>query len=98
MGAFIYDSNGMLLFSGLDKAAALAYARLFELAQFTLVIREPSVQRPDLPIRRLTGFPSPQRQVNTKRVNKPLPKQGLACVQIPAMTRSPALHQNSSDL
>lgn len=41
MGAFIYDSNGMLLFSGLDKAAALAYARLFELAQFTLVIREP---------------------------------------------------------
>ena len=44
MGAFIYDSNGMLLFSGLDKAAALAYARLFELAQFTLVIREPKRQ------------------------------------------------------
>ena len=46
MGAFIYDSNGMLLFSGLDKAAALAYARLFELAQFTLVIREPKRQGP----------------------------------------------------
>ena len=44
MGAFIYDSNGMLLFSGLDKAAALAYAKLFELAQFTLVIREPKRQ------------------------------------------------------
>ena len=44
MGAFIYDSNGMLLFSGLDKAAALAYARLFELAQFTLAIREPKRQ------------------------------------------------------
>ena len=41
MGAFIYDTNGMLLFSGLDKAAALAYAKLFELTQFTLVIREP---------------------------------------------------------
>ena len=44
MGAFIYDNNGMLLFSGLDKAAALAYAKLFELAQFTLVIREPKRQ------------------------------------------------------
>ena len=44
MGAFIYDTNGMLLFSGLDKAAALAYANLFELAQFTLVIREPRNQ------------------------------------------------------
>jgi|TARA_B100000524_G_C23531843_1_gene328035 hypothetical protein len=44
MGAFIYDTNGMLLFSGLDKAAALAYANLFELAQFTLVIREPRDQ------------------------------------------------------
>ena len=41
MGAFIYDTNGMLLFSGLDNAAALAYARLFELTQFTLIIREP---------------------------------------------------------
>ena len=41
MGAFIYDTNGMLLFSGLDKAAALAYAKLFELTQFTLIIREP---------------------------------------------------------
>ena len=40
MGAFIYDTNGMLLFAGLDKAAALAYAQLFEFAQFTLVIRE----------------------------------------------------------
>ena len=44
MGAFIYDTNGMLLFAGLDKAAALAYAQLFELAQFTLVIREPKRQ------------------------------------------------------
>ena len=44
MGAFIYDTNGMLLFSGLNKAAALAYANLFELAQFTLVIREPRDQ------------------------------------------------------
>ncbi|CAK29330.1 Hypothetical protein SynRCC307_2427 [Synechococcus sp. RCC307] len=44
MGAFIYDTNGMLLFSGLNKAAALAYANLFELAQFTLVIREPRNQ------------------------------------------------------
>ena len=44
MGAFIYDNNGMLLFSGLNKAAALAYAYLFELAQFTLVIREPRNQ------------------------------------------------------
>ena len=41
MAAFIYDTNGMLLFAGLDKAAALAYAHLFELAQFTLVISEP---------------------------------------------------------
>ena len=41
MGAFIYDTNGMLLFSGLDKAAAFAYAELFELTQFTLIIREP---------------------------------------------------------
>ena len=41
MGAFIYDTNGMLLFSGADKAAALAYAKLFALAQFTLVVREP---------------------------------------------------------
>ena len=31
----------MLLFSGADKAAALAYAKLFALAQFTLVVREP---------------------------------------------------------
>jgi hypothetical protein len=46
MGAFIYDTNGMLLFSGLNKAAALAYANLFELAQFTLVIREPKRQGP----------------------------------------------------
>ena len=44
MGAFIYDTNGMLLFSGLNKADALAYANLFELAQFTLVIREPRNQ------------------------------------------------------
>ena len=44
MGTFIYDTNGMLLFSGLNKAAALAYAELFELAQFTLVIREPKRQ------------------------------------------------------
>ena len=44
MGAFIYDTNGMLLFSGLDKAAAVAYAELFELTQFTLVIREPRHQ------------------------------------------------------
>ena len=40
MGAFIYDSNGMLLFSGVDKAAALAYAKLFELATFTLVLHK----------------------------------------------------------
>ena len=44
MGAFIYDTNGMLLYSGVNKAAALAYANLFELAQFTLVIREPRNQ------------------------------------------------------
>ena len=44
MGTFIYDTNGMLLFSGFNKAAALAYAELFELAQFTLVIREPKRQ------------------------------------------------------
>ena len=44
MGAFIYDSNGMLLFSGADKAAALAYAKLFALVQFTLVVREPRRQ------------------------------------------------------
>ena len=44
MGAFIYDTNGMLLFSGLNKAAALGYANLFELTQFTLVIREPKRQ------------------------------------------------------
>ena len=41
MGAFIHDSNGTLLSAWLDKVAALAYAQLFELAQFTLVIREP---------------------------------------------------------
>ena len=46
MGAFIYDTNGMLLFSGLNKNAALAYANLFELTQFTLVIREPKRQGP----------------------------------------------------
>ena len=40
MGTFIYDSNGMLLFSGIDKAAALAYAKLFELASFTLVLHK----------------------------------------------------------
>ena len=44
MGAFIYDTNGMLLYSGVNKAAALVYANLFELAQFTLVIREPRNQ------------------------------------------------------
>ena len=44
IGAFIYESNGMLLLSGLDTASALAYAKLFELAQFTLVIREPKRQ------------------------------------------------------
>ena len=44
MGAFIYDTNGMLLFSGLNKAAAFAYANLFELTQFTLVVREPKKQ------------------------------------------------------
>ena len=43
MGAFIYDTNGMLLFSGLNKAAAMAYANLFELAQFTLVIAAGSI-------------------------------------------------------
>jgi len=45
MGAFIYDTNGMLLFSGLDKDAAISYAELFELTEFTLVIREPRLQR-----------------------------------------------------
>ena len=60
-------------------------------------VRKPSVPRPDLPIRQLTGFPSSQRQGNTKWVNKPLSKQGLFCVQIPVMTRSPALHQNCSN-
>ena len=44
MGVFIYDSNGMLLFSGLDKAAAVAYAELFELTEFTLVIGEQMTQ------------------------------------------------------
>ena len=44
MGAFIYDANGMLLFSGADKAAALAYAKLFALAQFTLLVRAPRRQ------------------------------------------------------
>ena len=40
-GRFHLRTNGMLLFSGADKAAALAYAKLFALAQFTLVVREP---------------------------------------------------------
>ena len=39
MGAFISDSSRMLLLSGLDTAAALAYSKLFELAQCALVIR-----------------------------------------------------------
>ena len=60
-------------------------------------VRVQSVPRPDLPIRRLTGFPSSKRQVNTRRGNKPLPKQGLVCIQIPVMTRSPAVHQNCSN-
>ena len=44
----------MLLFSGADKAAALAYAKLFALAQFTslmfpmVVVREPRRSQPTL--------------------------------------------------
>ena len=41
MGAFLYDSDGMLRFVGADQAAALAYAKLFGLARFTLLMREP---------------------------------------------------------
>ena len=40
MGALIYDSNGMLRFAGVDKAAALACSKLFALAGFTLVVRK----------------------------------------------------------
>ena len=45
MGVFIYDTKGMLLFSGLEKAAAVAYAELFGLTDFTLVVRESTMQR-----------------------------------------------------
>ena len=44
MGVFIYDTKGMLLFSGLDKAAALAYAELFQLTEYSLVVWEPMLQ------------------------------------------------------
>ena len=40
MGAFIYDSKGMLIFSGVDQFAALEYAKLFELNPFTLVLHQ----------------------------------------------------------
>ena len=40
MNAYIYDSNGMLLYSGLDQAAAFGYAKLFELDRFTLVLHK----------------------------------------------------------
>ena len=59
--------------------------------------RERPVRRPDLPIRRLTGSPSSQRQLNTKQVQKAPAKAGAFCVQIPVMTRSPAIHQNCSN-
>ena len=45
-GAFIYDSNGMLRYAGADQAAALGYAKLFSMARFTLLVREP--RRPNL--------------------------------------------------
>ena len=55
MGAFLYDSDGMLRFVGADQAAALAYAKLFGLARFTLLMREPKRQgrccEPAFPVR-----------------------------------------------
>ena len=39
--------------------------------------RERPARRPDLPIRRLTGCPSSQSQVNTKRVKSPCLSRGL---------------------
>lgn len=44
MSVFIYDTRGMLLYSGLDKAAALAYAELFQLTDYILVVWESRLQ------------------------------------------------------
>ena len=41
VGAFLYDSNGMLRYAGADQAAALGYAKLFSMQRFMLLVQAP---------------------------------------------------------